>query len=492
MKKLYKRLGAKRFFTFAFSAVTVLALALVLTFSLLPSGITHIDITKSKRYTLSAESVQTAKSVKEEINVYLIASAKNESKDTLTALQRYESKSSKINVKTLYAETDKSFISRFVTYSERVNGGIIVEGARRSLYVPAHLLVSYSEQARNYAMQVYNSYYLSGETELSFSEFVTYYGEQLGLYDGYCLESRINAAIRYVTSDDVKTVYFASGSPSEYFSDALMLRFASNMTELKSLSLGSQGVPSDADAIMLMPVQADITSDELSALTAYLDEGGSVMLMSSYGVNTYKNLASLCSRFGISASSSYVFEDNLSYYYTSQETLLPDVSDAAIADALSEKQTVILPLCNEIKLSQTLPEGVSVKTLLSSSAESYVKTDFSKGYAFDETTDTRGARALGVKATNAQGGALTYIATSLLLVDDFDYYSNDGNKSAFFSILNRITESAPQNASPEPTAVEQAYFTATEGMLYGFIGVGAVLVLGVLAIGIIGGFKRNK
>ena len=492
MKKIYEKLGAKRFFITAFSALTAIALALILVLSLLPTGVTHLDLTKDKKYGLTAESRELAASVTDEVTLYLIASAKSESTDTKVVLDRYAGAGSKIKSKILYTETDGELIKKHVSYVENTEGGIIAVSGRRSLYIPAHLLVSYSAEAREYAMQVYNYYYQSGETSLTFSDFLANNGQYYGLFDGDAHESRINTALRFVTSDSIKTFYFASGKVSEYFSDNIILNFAENMIELKSLSLDSEDIPSGTDGIMLMPVQKDLSDSAYGKLSAYLNGGGRVLLMSSYGVSDYKNLSALCSSFGLSSSKNYVFEDNAAHYFSSMETLIPNVRDEAIAEALADSQSVLLPICNEIKQADTLPSGVTVQPLLVSSAGSYVKADLSGGYKFDEKTDVRGERLLAVKATNGSGGQLVYFASSVMLIDDFDYYSSDGNKTAFFAVMRGFADTQLLPSTPEPKPAVTAYLKSSEPHLYAFIITGATLIMGVLATGIILGFKRNK
>ena len=490
MKRLFEGLGFRDRLAVKLTSAILIALAILLIISLIPSAFTTLDLTVEKALSLSNESIDLANGVNEDVKILLITSSESKSKVTEAVLGRYDRYGKSISVTRLDADTDRYEIEKYIPYTESAVGGVIVSSERRSLYIPRHLLLSYSEEALASASQTYSYLYSNGETDLNFSEFLAYFGEQLALNDGYCFESRLNAAIRYVTAPEIRRLCFVSGKASDYFSDSIAFWFAANMIETLDTDLDTSDIPSDADYAMVMPAQTDISQKAKTKLSAYIAGGGKVLLASSYGVDTYPNLSALCSEMGLSSPSSYIFDDTATRYFGSPETLLPSLK-GGLSGAITEGQSFILPLCTEIRVSETLPEGLSVTPLITTSDGAYVKKDLSKGYAFDEATDTRGERYIGVSAKNTLGGELIFVSSSLMLVDDFDYYSDKGNKTVFFKLLTDGGVTDPSRLAPDPKPIS-APLTPNSAAMYAVIAVSVLLSLAAIACGMILGFKRNS
>ena len=180
-------------------------------------------------------------------------------------------------------------------------------------------------------------------------------------------------------------------------------------------------------------------------------------------------------------------------YYSSPETILPTALCSSFPSVTSDL-TLFLPLCNAINVSDELPLGVQVTPLIVTSDTSYVKTELKNGYAFDSETDLRAKRSVAVKAKNASGGQLCYIASSFILTEDFNYYSDGANHLVFFSLLkaSMLAEADLAPSSAPVREIEVAYISPTEGLLYGTIAIGIIIALASIAVGMINGFRRNK
>ena len=478
---LFKRLGSKNAFALTFAVLCAVLCAILIILSLIPKGAMTADLTKDGSFSVSDDGKKLAAALDCDVTLYLIASGGAPDTRMLTILNEYASASDSISVQVLHAEGDMGIIRRYVSYSSACDGGIIAVSEKRSLYVAPETVLSYSEGALINAMSYYNSYAAS-DSSVTFSQFLSSYGAYLGLYDGFCHEQVISTALTYVTSDNVRRLGFISGANAEFFSDALLFSFAENMIELFDLSLASD-IPDGTDGILIMPTGKDVTASEKQKLSAYVAGGGKVTVSSSYGLEKgYENLSALCAEMGISSGSGYVFEDDARYYYSSPETLIPVTAD---------EKNLFLPLCTAITVADTPGDGVKVTPLLFSSDTAYVKTELKDGLAFNESTDVRGKRTLAVKSENASGGAICYFASSFILTDDFNYYSGGVNQSFFFSVLNGTLGAQRYIPTAPVKAVSTAPIAATENALYGVIAAGLILTLGSLAVGLIGGLKRN-
>ena len=93
-------------------------------------------------------------------------------------------------------------------------------------------------------------------------------------------ESGLTSAIDYVVSDDLPVVYTLSGHGEEELSTSFSSSIEALNVEVNSLSLIETGeIPEDADCLLILAPESDISADELSPIQTYLAEGGGLILI---------------------------------------------------------------------------------------------------------------------------------------------------------------------------------------------------------------------
>lgn len=494
-KKLSDKLGVKRsaYATIICACAVILAAALILSLvSLIPSYISKLDMTSNNMYTLSDTSREILETLDENVTIYQLSYAGEENETIRVFLERYAGETDKIEVVSLDIEEDAGIIGSYTSSSPESNSLIIVSEDRYR-FIPYNRLFSYSTDAYYAAFTFYSYYYQNGVITSSFTDFLKYYAPYYGLYDGYAYEMQVTLALRYVSASELPSLYMMLGHSETGISEDLASRIADSGIELLPLRADTEDIPDDADCILLMPV-TDITENEYNKLKEYIEGGGRLMLITTYSADAeFENLLRLTAEMGLSSDlNAYLCEDNENYCYSGYpELIIPDISDVPLADLLEKQESrVLLGGSTGITVSESLPDGVTVTPILTSSPDAYTKTDTENGLEFNEETDTRSTYLTGVAATTENGGGLVWFSSGAVIYDDYDIYSNFGNKLTFMLFLNTLTEN---KAAPEiaPVMSVDTFIDAGEPFIYTFLALFCLLIPAGLVVFAVIRYKKR-
>lgn len=478
--KLSKKLGvrlATLMTAFTVSLAAVLVLVLV---KLIPSLYTRLDLSSNSMYTLSEETERLISDIDEDITIYLISEEGEENAGIRTFLERYACKSKHITVRSLDAEKDADEIYKY-SGSTPPSNSVVVESEKRYKLIPYYDLFYFGEEAYSYAYQSYYQYRSAGYlSNVTLTEYMKNYAVYDGCYSGYEYESRVTAAIRYVTSDSLKKVYQLVGHEEDAPSFDVYNQISELGIDLSKINADKTDIPSDAELILLFP-NTDMTENEVERLSEYMKNGGKVLLVTSYGVEN-ERLMSLLSEYGLESDGKYLCEDNENYNYGGTPAyIVPDISDAGLADAMEEQAgTLLLAGTTGITIKESRPEGITFKPLLTASPESYTTDDLTD-FKFDSEKDTRGVRYTGVSAMNENGGGVVWISSPSVLYEDYTVFTNGGDILVLNYYINYLTENVFE--APIPTvSLSTSILEVPNWFIYTFV----VFLCGVLPFGLVG------
>ena len=194
-----------------------------------------------------------------------------------------------------------------------------------------------------------------------------------------------------------------------------------------------------------------------------------------------------------------MLEGDQSYYAMGMPYyLLPDIKSHTITSPLTEgNYYVLLPICQGLKVESTLPEGVSVTKLLTTSSDAYSKTAGYQMTTYEkEDGDAVGPFDLAVAITKTVDeeteSNIVWVSSSSLLDDETNARVAGGNQDLF---LNAIGWMCGQESSItiHAKSVGYAYLTMDSGtasLLTGLMV--AVLPIGYLAAGIVVWSRRRR
>ena len=400
-------------------AITAVVLAILIAVnaavSALPASATEYDISASKLYSVTSNTKSVVNALADDVTIYWIVQAGQEDAVIGKLLERYEGLSEHITVEKRNPDVYPTFAEEYIDEGDTVyNNSIVVECGERSRYIP------------------YTDIYVSEADMYSY-----YYSTS---FDG---EGAITSAIDYVTNPDQPAVYTLSG----HGESELPATFAENLEKenivLEELSLlNTDGIPEDADALIVYAPQSDISEEEAGILSDYVSGGGKLLVMAGpvQGAGL-TNLYSILEPYGVTPAEGVVVEgDRAHYALTSPAALMPDLCESDITAALiDEGYYVIMPVATGLEIG-TNSTDAAVTSLLETSGSS-----FSKLAGYDMTTyereegDIDGPFSLGVQIEYEDGGAIVWFSSSGYLNDLYNAYSSGANNDLTMNALSSLT-----------------------------------------------------
>lgn len=452
-----------------------LCLAIVVAVNLLVSAIptiyTKIDLTDNALFTISEQTQKLLTNLDEDVTVTWVVQSGNEDTVLEALLDRYTSLSSHINVEKLDPVANPSILREYSSQGIGNNSLIVQQGD-----ISRH--ISYGE----IVVTDYSNYYTDGSVMQSF--------------DG---ESALTSALDYVTSETLPILYQLSGHGETALASALLSTIEKENMSVQTLSLLSlEAVPEDADCVLIISPQHDLTEDETQKLLDYLQQGGSLLLLSDYTGEDMPNLMGLMAEYGAEAVDGIVIEGDGNYMlWGTPHYLLPDIQSHAITEPLIDGgYYILMPVAQGIRVSSGLRASLSVTTLLQTSSVAFSKP---AGYDMEtyekEDGDIDGPFALGVAIEEAAGEGATqivWLTSSQMLDSGVDQTVSGANTDLLVNALGWMVEREnsisirSKDMTVEPLVVPSASASRWSVMLIG------IIPLTVPAIGILVVVRRRR
>lgn len=458
-------------------AATALVIAIAVMVNLfvnaLPKSLTQFDTTENQLFTLSSQTENLVAGLDEDVTIYWIVRSGQEEAYLESLLERYQALGSSIRVVKKDPDVYPTFADAY-TSSYNENSLVIVCG-ERARYVDYYDIF----------VADYDSYYTTGTLTWGF------YGE-----------SRITSAIDYVTGAQLPMVYLLTGHGEGELSTDYAYAIQDGNLQTQELNLLTQeGVPADADAVLINTPQSDLSREETEKLREYLGNGGKLLLITDPPKNgSLSNLEGLLSDYGVTAREGIVVEDDQNYYvWGTPYYLLPEIHSHTVTAPLTEEgYRVLLPIAQGLTISDDLPDNVTISQLLTTSSSS-----FSKVTGYDLTTyekeegDIDGPFALGVAISQDIDDGITaeilWFSSGALVDDQSNTQASGGNLDLFLNALHYLCGSTESSISIHAKSLSQEMLTLDSGTATAL----TVLVMGIvpcacLAVGIFVWARRKR
>lgn len=452
------------------SVLTAVVLVVVILVNLLvgtlPSKFTQFDLSQSKIYSIGDTTKELLNGLNQDVTFYYLAQNGQEDESVVTFLQRYTEESK-------YLHWEQKDPAVYPTFAQQYNaqnasqGSIIVVSGERSKVVDYYDIYTYD----------YSNYYTTGTYDVQF--------------DG---EQQLTSAVYYVTSTDLPKVYTLTGHGESSLSTEQENALNLQNVQVEDLSLVSaEAIPDDAAAVVLVAPTVDYTTDDIAVLRNYLDNGGSLMVITDSSVST-PNLNVLLAEYGLSAMPGLLVEGDSQYHARGYNYyLLPNVESHEATSGLSGLY-VMTPYAQAIQVTEQ--EGITVDSLLTTSSSAYNKA---AGYAMTTTEkeegDESGSFAVAVAATKMldEGEAkLVWISSAALLDQNINLSVGGGNNQF---LLGCMTWLSGQDSSiliaAKSLSSETLTVSAAQASLWGNLTT-IVLPVACLLIGTVITVKRRQ
>ena len=366
------------------AAVIVLAVLVNLIVRAIPSRYTEFDLSEAGLYTLSESSRQMADDLTQDVTIYYLAQTGNEDQIISKLLDKYAAQSSHITWELKDPAVYPTFAAQYGAQN-LTSGGLILVCGEQSKVLDAAELYDYD----------YSDYAATGAADVTF--------------DG---ESRITSAICQLTSGESRHVYYTTNHGEQALTSTLTDALEGQNLSVSPLDLLTDTIPDDCDLLIIHDPQQDVASagglvDEMSALRAYLKNGGHLMLTTDSYYST-PNLDALMAEFGLTRTAGLVVEGDSGHYLNGYPYyLLPDYAtdtESGTLDGIDTSRRVLLQMAQGITITET--EGIASEALLVSTESSYSKAaGYEMTTAEQEDGDPDGPFALAAYASNNSTGA---------------------------------------------------------------------------------------
>ena len=371
-----KRSARKGLISLVSVAVLLAALVLVnLLVGLLPAKVTVFDVSGIGLTEISAETAKFVSGMTEDVTVYWLCADGIVDDQFELLLTRYEEAGDHIRVEVIDTTAQPDFAAAY-TADALADYSMIVESGLRHTTVNTDDMYFYTNDFVN--EQLYSGTVVPMTAE-QFEQIYQYCAQyyQIDITKSptrvhYRGEALLTAALDYVTREYIPHGYLIAGHGEAAPSEVLTELAASLGLTMETLDLTvAQAVPADANCLVLFAPTSDLSDHEAALIRDYLNAGGSLLLNTSpEAVQSCPNLLEVCGLFGLSAAAGVVEEGDTSYISGSRFSLLPTVStEHTVGASLSGSgYKVLMPNSHAITVAETLPAGVAVTPLLTTSA----------------------------------------------------------------------------------------------------------------------------
>ena len=451
------------------SSFVVIGLAIVVAVNVfanqLPEKAKSVDLTSQNLYTLTDDSVNLVKDLKQDVTLYVLSSEKSADDTVARTLSNYEDASSHIKVEYIDPAVSPNFYASY-TDTAPSDGSIIVVCGNTSKVVSSSDLYQY---------------------DIDYST----YTQTKSAYDG---EGQLTSAISYVTSEDLPKVYTITGHGETALDDTFKSALEKMNISVEDLTLlQEEAIPEDAAAVIINGPTSDFSADDAAKISTYLAGGGKLIVTTAYNkTEDTPNFDGILSAYDIQVTNGLVMDSDSSHYYQYPFYLLPDVASATQTSKVSNY--VFMPYAQALTNAGAHPDTITWTDLLTTSDNAYVKTDISNITTFEkESGDQSGKFTLAVNVTDSESGAdITVVASVLAFSNDADSIVSGQNLALFKGIASTFASSDSAvsiDAKPytyKTLSVNQSVAIMSETLLV------MVLPVALIVIGIVIWYRRRR
>lgn len=451
------------------SSFVVIGLAIVVAVNVfaneLPEKAKSVDLTSQNLYTLTDDSVNLVKDLKQDVTLYVLSSEKSADDTVARTLSNYEDASSHIKVEYIDPAVSPNFYASY-TDTAPSDGSIIVVSGNTSKVVSSSDLYQY---------------------DIDYST----YTQTKSAYDG---EGQLTSAISYVTSEDLPKVYTITGHGETALDDTFKSALEKMNISVEDLTLlQEEAIPEDAAAVIINGPTSDFSADDATKISTYLAGGGKLIVTTAYNkTEDTPNFDGILSAYDIQVTNGLVMDSDSSYYYQYPFYLLPDVASATQTSKVSNY--VFMPYAQALTNAGVHTDTITWTDLLTTSDNAYVKTDISNITTFEkESGDQSGKFTLAANVTDSESGAdITVVASVLAFSNDADSIVSGQNLALFKGIASTFASSDSAvsiDAKPytyTTLSVNQSVAIMSETLLV------MVLPVALIVIGIVIWYRRRR
>jgi len=414
----------------AYSAVTSIVMVVLVVFvnlaaNQIPDGYREIDITDNGINSLTDDSIEVAKSIEDSITIYMLSS-----EDDSNTYRDMIVKNAK-----LYAFENSNITFEFVDPIENPTFASEYTDETLSDY---SLIIVNNDNGRSYCVDFYDFF------ELEYSYTSTY-------VSGYDIEGQITNALQYVTlsEDSLVNAYILTGHNEVTLDDTFSELLSKSNIESTELNLKtSESVPDDCSLLIINAPTADLQDDEVTKIEDYIDNGGALLIITSYQTATtdMSNFEEVLAYYGVTNSKEIIYENDMNYYYSSNMQgslnyyLFPITNSSS--DITSEfgdaNNLIFAPLATALSFDEDSSDVTYTKLLYTSDSANLMDISSSEASLSDESASyVLGLECVKTISDDVTSTCIIYTSDQLFTYD-VDYVVNGSNQALFSNTISAL------------------------------------------------------
>ncbi len=380
---------------------------------------TKFDMTPSGMFEISEQTRSILENLDSDMDIYWLVESGNENSTFQLLFERYQSITDKIRITKIDPQDSPTFVGNYTdNYS---NNSLILDNGERSKYLDYYQLYEYDNTS------------IAGRGTSVNIRFVG--------------ESVIASAINYVDKGVSYHLYSIRGHGETELPESYKSAVTKENIVMDTLSLAEVSeIPEDASLILLNAPISDLSEAELEVLNAYLDRGGSMLLVSQPPKSArLANFDLLTERYGVRACDGIVFEDDDRYYVLDMKYyLIPEmpatVSHSITAPLQKNGLQVVIPIAQGLRFYGEQPASVTAVPLFITSESSYAKLSGSGSSFQKEEGDIDGPFFLGMafeeETENNSISRAVWIPTAHITNESVNEMSSGANEELFLNAVD--------------------------------------------------------
>ncbi len=424
------------------TVVSLLVFAVILIINLLATNVNRlIDLTATKTYSLTEETLAYLEGITSPIELYYISEAGEESLVLSRTAELFAEHGENVTLTYKDPVQYPGFVYQYNGVSEIHNNSILVMNAddpERYAYIDHEEMCIYSLDKNDYTKKTLT---------------------------GYDAEMEIVKAMVSVTDSGNQSIYFTAGhgeflinpntrepEVSTALNDLLQL----NSYTAKYVNLATvTELPRDCNVLCIGGATTDLSEEEVVLLKDFITGGGNLIVLLYYTGQPLPQLQSLMKAYGMEMQVGLLNEGDSAYTIQGNSNYILTKYDG---------RNVQWALCTGVTKQNELRDTLTVESLYSTTASAYLKEDLNN-QAWEEGIP-RQTYSLLTKATETYAGntgSVQVYASCFFLADVcIEGSSSYNNRQLFLSELGKLTGGGSALTIPNASAFEEGLTMTTK------------------------------
>lgn len=379
------------------SIISAVVILLVLLINLIITEFDlKIDLSTQGIYTLTDDTEEYVNKIEDDVTIYYLIEAGNESPMFLKIAEKFDSLSDKITLEQKDPIQYPNFTKEYVDDEVTINSFLVVNNTtNRARYVD------------------YNDMLVNEFDQNTFQMYTV----------GIDVEGKLISAIQYVTTPDIPVLYYTVGHEENevgaVYKDT-MDRMNITIKPLQTLTIDS--IPEDADILFINAPKIDFSDDEMAMIKQYMAAGGNAVIVMDFQAQDFVNLNSLINYYGLQLEKGIICEGDADHYVPMYpHYIVPKMLEHDITkDLYKSNNIVVTPQSSGLTIIDNVRSSLTINPLMETSDKAYSKININSDTLLKEEGDIDGPFYIGVLSSDTYGGVTSNLVvyTAGMIFDD--------------------------------------------------------------------------